>query len=529
MSIVSFLGWVGLVLVVFGALGSMLSGGGLHPLILGHLVLGVVLLLIGLVAKLSRGGGRTLQQPKAFDRRGSLRSVAALLAFLVVVVVLNVVAHRYDQRWDVSAERVRSLASQSQEVLDALAAPVEIVAVVSGRSADEREGVQKLLELYRDSRPGFVEVRTVNAQTEPHLLEQYGFVGTNQKTRLRITLKQEPERQHFSVEGIDEQSITSSIARLNSGEIRKLYYVIGHGEPDLDDSAARGLRDLKELLHVQGSAIVPIVLAEYSQVPEDAALVMLFSPKQKLPEQEFATLRSYLDRGGSLWLSSDPRDSGDVRKLSAFLGVLVGENVVIDRLQRVQGAASFGAQPLVRDFARHPITASLTRQHVVMFNLARSVAASKLGLPGRPCTPLLQSSSDAWGETALERLFETDAPQASRDTDDLVGPLPLAVVCQYEDESAVSPMRRGRVVIVGDTDWVQNGLLGMFSNQQLALQMVRWLTQGEAANSLPTRSFRPVKVPLLEEEFLFLVVATFIVPEALVLFGLFYWWRRRAL
>ncbi len=87
----------------------------------------------------------------------------------------------------------------------------------------------------------------------------------------------------------------------------------------------------------------------------------------------------------------------------------------------------------------------------------------------------------------------------------------------------------GRLVVVGDAEWVSNSRLTLLFNEDLALSMVGWLTGGaEESISIRPRARRASRISLTEAQGWRVFYATvLLLPELVLLCGLTIWWRRR--
>ena len=85
-----------------------------------------------------------------------------------------------------------------------------------------------------------------------------------------------------------------------------MYFITGHGEPALTDSDRNGYSVTKQALEEQNYTVQELVLARQTQVPDDAAVVVLAGPQRDLLEAELEALSAYLGRGGHLFVMIDP-------------------------------------------------------------------------------------------------------------------------------------------------------------------------------------------------------------------------------
>src|SRR5690606_19040536 len=125
-----------------------------------------------------------------------------------------------------------------------------------------------------------------------------------------------------------------------------------------------------------------IVLSRVEKVPDDAASIILAAPKKLLLEAEKTMLVEYAKNGGRLLLLSDPRTTNDVKDIVAQFGIDVGNDVIIDQVQRMFAAPALGVQPVVTTYGQHPITSNFNPRTISVFNIASSVKPSPNKIAG---------------------------------------------------------------------------------------------------------------------------------------------------
>ena len=88
-----------------------------------------------------------------------------------------------------------------------------------------------------------------------------------------------------------EQAITSALLELTEGKPNKIYFVGGHGEPEL---GAEDLKIFGESLKRQNIQIAPLNLLNVNSIPEDARALIISGPKYDFSELEIKLLNDRL-------------------------------------------------------------------------------------------------------------------------------------------------------------------------------------------------------------------------------------------
>ena len=85
------------------------------------------------------------------------------------------------------------------------------------------------------------------------------------------------------------------------------------------------------------------------------------------------------------------------------------------------------------------------------------------------------------------------------------------------------------MVVIGDRDFASNRLLDALYNRDLVLNAVRWLASDEARIALTDKAWTPNQDPLtLQQTVAYIYFLAFALPEALLLLGIYAWWRKQA-
>jgi len=532
-----FSGWLGFVLFVFGLCGYFVTGSFTQPLIAAHLILGIIGMLLWLSLAGVRQAGLAREVVRGRTARFSFNVVLYSVVIIGLLGVVNWFINRHDRRWDLTKEGVYSLATQSQKVIADLKAPLKIVALVN-IGMDDDEKLRQRFELYRYHNPSKVTVEFLDPRVKPHLLDLYGFKPGN------LVYLQYGEGEQAGINRLNEtgeEAVTNAIIKLARGASRKIYFVQGHGEPDLGSEQPVDLKEFAGAIGDENLTLEGILLSRVGAVPDDASAVVLVSPRKPMLLEERNLLIKYVEGGGRLLLFTDPRGSADVKELAAHFGIEIGDNVVIDQVQRLFAGPALGAQPVITEYDKaHPVTKDMRPTDITIFNIASTVRASKQPQSGAVYTELIKSSPTAWGEADLAKVFDTDKPVAVLEQGrDIAGPVCLGMSYEKkisgENENAAekkngddpSFQKTSRMVVFGDSDWILNANLGVYANRDLVLNALNWLIGEEGGIYIRPRSISASAAPIQEGTFILILVCSFLIPEIILLLGLLVWWRRK--
>src|SRR5215831_4550363 len=158
-----------------------------------------------------------------------------------------------------------------------------------------------------------------------------------------------------------------------------------------------------------------------------------------------------------------------------------------------------------------------------MFRLARPVR--RVEGSDANVTELAITSPESWAESDVKDLLASK-PVSLDPAKDRAGPLALAVAREFPPEAGAK--RGGRLVVVGDSDFMRNRYVTQYYNGDLFLNMTGWLTGNEEFATIERKQPRARTINLTLEQFAnFRFLSLFALPEAILLLGIVNWWRRR--
>jgi len=512
-------GLCGVVLLLFGIV-ALLFTRDLSFYTVAHLVSGGLLVLFSLVFNL---GGLW----SALGERSTRYSANAFLytaIFLGILVLANLFSHAHSWRKDLTEGALFSLSSQSEKVLDGLKEDVEVLAFFQESKGTKLED---LLKNYAQYSPRF-QYRFLDPVRHPEKAKEFE-VSTSDV----LVVRSGPRNTRIAE--TTEEAVTNAILKVARPEQKKICFLTGHGEKDLDGQDETGYQIARKALENENYLVDSLKLFLQPEVPEDCAVVVVAAPEKALEVGEQEALERYLKRGGDALFLLDPRSGPGLDRFLAKRGVKVGDNVVVDQVFRLFYGPALGVDPIVEDFGDHEITRDFGGQ--VLLHMARSVELLENLAPGVEGTSLAKTSEKSWGETDLDLFFQKS--EVSQGEADLRGPVSVAVALTVDPSAAggqgvnSDPKDQGekktaKIVVVGDSDFVNNEYIQKMYNADLFLNMVNWLSGEDAYISIrpkATRGSMLLMTPEQTQTIFFNSVLIF--PELLLLIGLAIWWRRR--
>lgn len=480
--------------------------------------------------------------------RTVIRSTTASFAVLLglgVAVTANIVAHRYDRRWDLTETKRYTLAQQSIDVVKQLDQKVEVIAFFrSGWPEDQN--FRDLMKRYQEHTT-LVAVDHYDPYANPAMAEQNKVLSDMGTVILKVGENTQRLESSF-----DEEAFTNALVRVTATEQHAVCFVSGHGERDIEDeSTAGGLGILKVKLEGTNYEASTISLLDGPPTPEACKVVVLASPRAELLPVERDRLAQYVAAGGGLVAMVDPLAVPETAADLARYGVKVGNDVVIeaDPYRQTDGGPTYVLlDPTSYDI--HPITSKL--QGVAVLALVRSVGKGD-DIAGLNVQTLAHASEQSWAETALTESPDTWKPDEGVDQ---LGRVPLVAAVEVTDPAAIRtsttttgaeadpaapapavpatstpelPKKAGgKLVVYGDGDFASNALVTAAVNQDLALNAIAWMVGEEDQISIRPNEAGKGKLTLnVVTLFLSAIIVLVIAPGVAVIGAVGTWIRRR--
>lgn len=456
-------------------------------------------------------------------------------------------------RFDLTKMRKHSLSPETLSYLSQLKKQVIVVSTMDQNAEDEKyrlayEDVNQLIREYLHAMESNNEGKIRFTNLDPNLrpkdaqllgVEQNQILvncdGRNRLIRFEELYQfKQGQRSAF----LGEEAITTAILDVANTNRNKIYFVVGHGELEPKDvSPTRGLSIFADNLSIRNFELDTLDLRVQRKVPDDASLLIiaqpasLSQPAAPFERYEEELLRDYLKmRAGRVLLFLGPgKTQFGLDDLLYDWGVLA-----------LPGALIYDSSPagqsegglMVNGFAPHPITRPLLDQNLPLslgicrnIHLNPSREADETLSVQRIIGPGLSSENTAWGE----KNFSQSPPR--RDPDDLSGKgLGVAVVSERVGAKAhlEFSVPRGRLVVFGTSDLINNARINQRGNKTAALSTVNWLVDRDPPLSIAPRPIEKLQLALSQDELLRLrYTLLFALPGAAALLGIIVYWTRR--
>jgi ABC-type uncharacterized transport system involved in gliding motility auxiliary subunit len=511
----SFYGVVGVILLLFAGIAYFITQI-VSVYVLAHALLG--LLAVGFYFASAKDSLKTFLGERSTKYGASAAAYSVI--FFAILVLVNYLSTRHYHRFDVTEAGVYSLSPQSQSVLRGLEKPLEVHAFVEAGTDPQ---LRELLDSYRYASDQ-VSYRIIDPDKQPDLAERF------QITTIPAIHLQYGDQTNV-VTRISEEDLTNGLIKVSRSERKVVYFLEGHGQPDIDGlQDPRGYGQIKLALENESFEVKKLVLSPDTAVPNDASLLVVAGAERSLLEHEIQLIDAYLKKGNHALFLLNPRATPELATYLEQWGVEVGNNVIVDEQIQLLKGRTFTLTPFVTTYGDHPITQELGRRGsatLTAFGISRSVEPKPNGRQGEALLCLAKTSPNSWAEYDIEGVFQKQT--ARLDEQDRKGPICLAVaVTANLKEMGAEQDGEARLVVFGNAVFANNQFLGQYFNRDLLLNSMNWLIGEEGLISVRPRTLRASRVQFTAEQgTLIFYLSVLILPEILLIAGLAVWWQRR--
>ena len=457
----------------------------------------------------------TSQWLKARQTKYAAYAATYVLVVITAVVVVNVLADRFNKTYDATSNKRYSLSEQTAKIVKGLKQNATIT--YFNQSTRFQEG-KDLLDQYANLSPK-VKVEYVDPDKNPEIAREAGIrnLGT---ALVQIGARKEEAK------SMTEEGITGAFIRDLKSETRTVCFVSGSGEHQIDNSDRDGLSKFKDLLSKDNYESKTIDLLQKAEVPGDCTTLVIAGPTRNYEQPEVDAIQKYVEGGGRalvmldapLKLShSEIADNDALAKVLADWGVTVNKDLILD-LNPIGQIVGLGPQvALVTNYTSQPIVDEM-KGTATGFPLSRSMEVKSNGKSD--VQKLFDSSGSSLATTNLN-----SAAVNVNDPKNKKGPMTIAAAGTYNTGKENS---QGRFVVVGSSSWISNGFLNFNGNNDLAMNTINWLSSDEDLISIRPKAPEDRRITMTRAQLAWVrATSQFLLPLIVVVAGVGVWWKRR--
>ncbi|MEM6961772.1 MAG: hypothetical protein AAF550_08540 [Myxococcota bacterium] len=440
--------------------------------------------------------------PEAVELRrihGAAQMGLSLSLSLIFMFSINYIARERDVRRDLSYFKTTEPSETTLRMVRGLGEPLEVYLVFPriNEVLDQMAPYFERVGMESDQ----IQVEHIDHALAPKLAQQHRIRGNGFVLLVRGE-GDSAQAKSFEV-GMDLERARSRLRTLDGrfqesfSELtqvrRALYLTVGHrersarGEPeDSEDERLSGLSSALERSNVQTKTL-GVAQGLASDVPDDAPAVAVIGPREPFLKEESDALVRYVRAGGRVILMLDPLVEHGLDDFLRKVGLETQRGVVSSETAHVRQAFAPSDRALVytKSYSSHPtvtIASRNARQVASIFlrGVALKRTQGKDAIEGIQVNFPIRSGSDVWRD--LDGDWTKGADEASGQVN-----LMAAVTIPSEDGD------EGRVVVIGDGDFVTDRVVRNPGNIYVFADVLQWLLGAEQIVG-PTASEEDVRI-----------------------------------
>lgn len=446
------------------------------------------------------------------------------------LVAINVLANRLNWQWDTTRAKQHTLHVATIDLLEGLQDDIEMVAFYVGLPP---KYLEDLLQQYEKVSRGQVTMRIVDPLIDIGLAAEFGDVINSQEHKVIVRNTTQRQDVDFTGSSLTENQLNNAILRL-ARRTRKVYFLTGHGEANIYNEEDKGFSQWRDMLAANQIDSARLLINMRGKIPDDCDVLIVAGPQKDLPQDEQEIIQEYLEKGGdALFLiehtvittpdraltSEELNLNPSLNSLLNQWGVMVASDVVLDAASHAAGDVG---SPATRNYLGH--RAIVGELDYTFYVRPRSISFLAQRRPTIKVAPLVltESKEKSWGETNRQLQINFDEGV------DRPGPVPIAFVMwepKKEGESSDT-----RIVVFTDADFLTNVFINQYSNAQMGLNAVNWLSELDYQMFVPKLAVNETvpRLDLTSRQKRMVLVWLMSMPLALAGLGLWMWIQQRA-
>ncbi len=448
-----------------------------------------------------------------------------VLVFGGVMVFLAFISTKSSKHWDMTKTGRYTLSDQTVKILKGLKSDLHAIAFyrseADGLHAQQRLTAQDLLQEYSRHSPYF-KYEFIDPDRNPGKAIKYGV----SEYRIILLLY---EGKEVKIGRETEGKFTNALLKVTRGMVKSVYFLQGHGENDTANTQKNGYKAAKSAIEKESYKVKDLMLMGEEKVPDEAALLIVSSPKRDLMKEELEKIGAYVRNGGKALFMLDPGYPISVRTYLANYGFKIGDDVIVDKQSQVYGANYL--TPLVFNYDKmHPLTKDFTIASYFPWACSVEIDAN----PKKGMYNLASTGPNSWAETNLKKLeggeAEFDEKTEKR------GPISVMAVTVVKVPETGEPKegktakreKYGKIIVLGDSDFANNSNINLGGNGDLFLNTVNWLAEEADLISIRKKEDENSGVVLtVKQGRVIFWIPTVVIPSFIIFLMVAHYARRR--
>ncbi|MFC1932582.1 GldG family protein [Chloroflexota bacterium] len=503
----------------------------------GLLALGIALLATAFIIDFRRVGHAIT------GRRGKFSTGTTVMAsiFIGITLLANAISIGNYHRFDVTGVAQFTLTSQTKGVLTELETPVKALCFFvpsDPYGLGIRNYATSLLTEYQNYTDQ-LSIEFIDPDEHPDQARQYDIVQyqtvvfETEKGRRLVSPQEIVAVEGEQIVGLEaENTFTSAILEVTGIVQKKVYFLTGHGEANINSNYSSARQGLLDNLY----KVDTLDLVYTPSIPDDCATLIIAGPQDLIPSEELVIIAQYLLSGRPALILVNPNSPQEIKQLLSIWGVAIGDGTVIDPSSYVAPSMDNPIVPRTRNdfglsetyfpgstaiipYPEYVPTYTTTEEGEVLPQMVWRSEDSHIQM-----YMLIWTSEDSWLEMSFDPLEEPEFDEGT----DAKGPLALSFLIVTAPSDEAQEEQGAALIVIGDSDFASNQHFYNGSNGELFLNSVEMLTAGKELISIERKVLPFRRLVVGPEISTFITISSIgLLPLLVLIAGGIIWWRRR--
>jgi ABC-2 type transport system permease protein len=444
---------------------------------------------------------------------------------LVIVLVVNLFVSKINYQIDLSAQKLYTLTSDTENVIKGIKDDITIYYLVE--AGQEYPEFQKVAQKY-DSLSDHIKLESKDPVLYPNFASQYvqdkvtqnSFIVVNNTTGTAKYIDsskmviQETDYNTYqtTTTGVDvEGQLTNAIQYVTNPNLPIMYVIQGHGEAAIGDN-------FKGLMEKQNMKVQDLSTLTQSSIPKDCEILFINAPTSDFTDTETKMIKDYLAAGGKAMINVNYKamDLPNLKSILDYYGVELVNGFIVETDSNM--FIPNNPHYLVPKIESHDITqGAISDKLLVIAPISSGLKPSDTLRSSLKVEPLLTTSDKAYSKVNIN----TDT--LSKEDGDIDGPFNVGLAVTDTFNNVTTKL----VVYSSDTIFEDN-IVKSYGNGDILTGTVKYLAGENASIAIPSKSVVPESLHLTQQQgALWGAVVVFIIPVLILVSGIFVSLRRR--
>jgi len=412
-------------------------------------------------------------------------TITTIIVILINVLV-NILPSRYT-RIDTTKEKLFTLSKQTVEIIKKIDKQITIYHLCAGGIGDEN--ITELLKRYASINDK-INISVKDTSIYPNFSNQYTDLAVSDNSLIVESEERSKVINYYDIYQASndeyayygyydifngETLLTGALDYVTSKYLPKLYIIEGHSEQTLPTQ-------LTNMLENQNFEIVSISLPKFNSIPQDADAVLLISPSRDISENEYNMLKTYLEEGGKILITTDYNDSKlyYFNKIIEYYNLKVNEGIVLES----NGNNHIAKYPyfIYPQVNTHEIIDPIIEQNLnILFPLAQGMTVKDYENENVELNEFIYSS-----ETSYSKI-DINSKNLNKTDEDIDGPFTFATT---------ATMDKTKAVIFSTSQFLDSNINNTVAgaNYDLFTNAVAWLCDKDSSISVHSKNMYTTSV-----------------------------------